>query len=1231
MNKEDPWNCIACVVPSYQDEQAQSQCKLCGEGRIRIQSDNTGCTDCVAGQYQNEPGKSVCKECPIGYKSEIANAQCLQCGHGQYTDVKGQPTCKKCPWRGECQHLTTIHPKTRIGVAGPWYDRNPFVGTRLTLKNMIENGKTAVQTNQRLYDRDDFITIGDNDPYKNVQSSCPDATTRNIGETERRDIHWSTGSPVISDVETKRKHVSSRNIFFEASECPLENKIYDEETCRLGGGTPGYAIVNMDFYNPYNRLFYKCEQFADDQITEPGPYKNEPGGAQSAQSLVDACNRGRTDPTSVCSTGTYPLSWDRIACNWGKKLAGVEPLSNGETRSSVMHACYNGIYKLQTSGMCTDDVGYDYITDKMDCDNAGVEFKLSVSAWNQLGGDIDGEAADDESGSSVSLSSDGTTVAIGAYYNDGNGAYAGHVRIYQLDGTAWTQLGGDIDGEAAYDTFGTSVSLSSDGLTVAIGAPNNDAGGTNAGHVRIYHYDGAAWTQVGLDIDGEAAGDNFGKSVSLSSDGTIVAIGALKNDGGGSNAGHVRIYRYDGTAWTQLGGDIDGEAAADQSGNSVSLSSDGTTVAIGAYYNGIRGHVRIYQLDGTAWTQVGGDIDGEAAGDNFGTSVSLSSDGLTVAIGARYNDGADVNAGHVRIYLLRPYTERTSGKCTEAITSAAECEAAAVALGWSDVDLEPAYTTPAYPPGCFSFLYSGTQNLRYNTLLTSATSCSSSFNCACKNDWTQVGLDIDGVGWDDKSGWSVSLSSDGLTVAIGARNNDAGGTNAGHVRIYQLDGTAWTQLGGDIDGETRSDYSGNSVSLSSDGLTVAIGAIMNDGTNSVNDDRGHVRIYGLGQAKPIVVEGHFSTVPPGCSSSSTHLRLNFEDDAANIACSKFGKCLCKSRAPWRGSSEVCRKKQFYKSANYYRSDNICDSALTAPECAAAAVELGLSELSPSTYTEVTSGKCSSWKLTSGAQCQKAAEMLGWSDSIARKRIGTSHYPSGCILVHGVLHYNTMESTKSCSNNYKCACLDTNVPNGCIMHEDGHVTYNVDTSTSERTEKDFCAFNTGKECICKSDGLDMNQCAAATGLVLADLTQKKDYVTYYRSMTTCSPSDSFDNDQECKVAAEWLKSNRPTFPGSGLTDIDPQLLITDTIVFSPLENTNTCFLDEIRFYWKNHLDCGKGGCVCKNNDLPKGCSTYNSKAYWSDNSNDNPDEKYHKVDIIPDTNFIIDSSTLCLDK
>ncbi|MGB1682078.1 MAG: hypothetical protein ACPHFO_07040, partial [Acidimicrobiales bacterium] len=148
---------------------------------------------------------------------------------------------------------------------------------------------------------------------------------------------------------------------------------------------------------------------------------------------------------------------------------------------------------------------------------SGAMIVSASTTINQIGSDIDGEAAGDNSGHSVSLSSDGTVVAIGAHLNDGNGADAGHVRVYEWNENAWQQKGADIDGEAEGDESGRSVSLSSDGTKVAIGAPYNNGAGISAGHVRVYEWTGTAWVQTGADIDGEAKGDRSGQRISLSS------------------------------------------------------------------------------------------------------------------------------------------------------------------------------------------------------------------------------------------------------------------------------------------------------------------------------------------------------------------------------------------------------------------------------------------------------------------------------------------------------------------------------------------------------------------------------------------------------------------------------------------------------------------------------------------------------------------------------------------
>ncbi|MFL3025456.1 MAG: FG-GAP repeat protein [Candidatus Neomarinimicrobiota bacterium] len=192
----------------------------------------------------------------------------------------------------------------------------------------------------------------------------------------------------------------------------------------------------------------------------------------------------------------------------------------------------------------------------------------TLFSQTQILDDIDGEK-DDYSGYGLSISDDGNRIAIGSEANDDGGTNAGSVRVYDYSATGWVQVGSDIIGEAAADLFGHAVSISSDGSRLAIGADRNDRGnanGDNGGHARIYEYDGTNWNQLGSDIDGEGADDRFGRTISLSGSGTRVAIGAERNDrgnGGADNGGHVRVYEFDGTSWNQLGSDLDGAAAGD--------------------------------------------------------------------------------------------------------------------------------------------------------------------------------------------------------------------------------------------------------------------------------------------------------------------------------------------------------------------------------------------------------------------------------------------------------------------------------------------------------------------------------------------------------------------------------------------------------------------------------------------------------------------------------------------
>ncbi|HKL02713.1 MAG TPA: T9SS type A sorting domain-containing protein, partial [Cryomorphaceae bacterium] len=190
------------------------------------------------------------------------------------------------------------------------------------------------------------------------------------------------------------------------------------------------------------------------------------------------------------------------------------------------------------------------------------------------------------------------------------------------------------------------------GTVVAIGAPRNSGNGIFAGHVRIYQNIAGMWTQVGSDIDGEAGSDFSGYSVSLSEDGNVVAIGAPSNDGNDSFAGHVRVYENNSNNWVQVGSDIDGQELMDESGWSVSLSADGKTVAIGAPRHSDSGRVQVYQEIAGNWILAGSDIVGEAPGDYSGWSVSISVDGTKVAIGAPHNTANGFHGGHVRVFDL---------------------------------------------------------------------------------------------------------------------------------------------------------------------------------------------------------------------------------------------------------------------------------------------------------------------------------------------------------------------------------------------------------------------------------------------------------------------------------------------------------------------------------------------------------------------------------------------------
>ena len=267
--------------------------------------------------------------------------------------------------------------------------------------------------------------------------------------------------------------------------------------------------------------------------------------------------------------------------------------------------------------------------------------------WPQLGPEIDGMAGE-ESGSALSVSRNGAHLAIGGVAKD-----TGQVRVYAFDGAQWQQLGDDLLGEAAFDRFGTSIGISSNGTRVAVGAPFNDGFAPNAGHVRVFDWDGSRWQQMGGDIEGVAESDQAGRTVALSGDGARVAVGAPLHDGTGNAAGHARVFEWSGTSWVQVGADIQGSAPGDGAGFSLALSEDGAWLAVGSpFHDDYRGKVQIFELVGGAWFQRGADIEGRERNENLGFAIDLTPSGHRIAAGAPFSlaNGAGSQAGTARVF-----------------------------------------------------------------------------------------------------------------------------------------------------------------------------------------------------------------------------------------------------------------------------------------------------------------------------------------------------------------------------------------------------------------------------------------------------------------------------------------------------------------------------------------------------------------------------------------------------
>ena len=264
-------------------------------------------------------------------------------------------------------------------------------------------------------------------------------------------------------------------------------------------------------------------------------------------------------------------------------------------------------------------------------------------------------------GNSVALSSNGNRVAVSCHaFNVGRG----RVEIFEwkADIEQWTSIGQVtlIDTGNTNAFFGWSVSFANSGSRLAVSAPNFDAEGvTNRGMVRVYDYvGGTTWAQVGVDILGLTAEEQFGFSMDMSENGLSVVAGAPQSSGirNVTSSGAVSVFGLDSATrtWNRVGNLVAGQNTFDRFGRSVSISGDGQRIAASSYLaNGGRGVVKVLDFEGDEWTS-SGELIGTSNQERLGLglkSVTLTSDGSRIASGVVWSNNTDgVPTGRVLVF-----------------------------------------------------------------------------------------------------------------------------------------------------------------------------------------------------------------------------------------------------------------------------------------------------------------------------------------------------------------------------------------------------------------------------------------------------------------------------------------------------------------------------------------------------------------------------------------------------
>ena len=373
---------------------------------------------------------------------------------------------------------------------------------------------------------------------------------------------------------------------------------------------------------------------------------------------------------------------------------------------------------------------------------------------------------------------------------------------------SWEGIGNPIYGTSDYEYSGSALASSADGRTVAIGAPYNSDTAIQQGAVRVHKFKefSNSWEQIGGDITGIDRKELLGASLALSADGKIIAIGSTGHNGDQKETGRVKVYKYiwSTDTWEKYGNWIFGSQKGEKFGFDVALSSDGHTLAVSSLGAGLKTATTVYELN-ERWKQVSDRIEEENGGGVVGgVSISLSNNGQVLAIGNRQSKTKGFDSGHVRIFA--PSADSSSWSQLGSTIYGNEGDNLGASISLTGDGL-----TVAIGGDGFDNNRGSVQVFSFDVII---------------QDWKRKGPIILGESKGSLAGTSVSISSNGDIVAVGAIGTDRHGDESGYTTLFTFAGgmEEWVRVGDNINGKKKNDYLGGKVALSDDGSTLIVAA-----------------------------------------------------------------------------------------------------------------------------------------------------------------------------------------------------------------------------------------------------------------------------------------------------------------------------------------------------------------------------------------------------------------------